>query len=61
MKNNYEYIYEDVEIYDVIGRKVYTCAAIENCIDLSDLHAGQYFLVATVEGQRISTKIMVKK
>ncbi len=52
---------ENVEIYDVIGRKVYTCVAVENCIDLSELHAGQYFLVATVEGQRISTKIMIKK
>lgn len=52
---------ENVEIYDVIGRKVYTCAAVENSIDLSELHAGQYFLVATVEGQRISTKIMIKK
>ena len=58
---NVSKVMEDVEIYDVIGRKVYTCAAIENCIDLSDLHAGQYFLVATVEGQRISTKIMIQK
>ena len=52
---------ENVEIYDVIGRKVYTCAAVENCIDLSELHAGQYFMVATIEGQRVSTKLMIKK
>ena len=52
---------ENVEIYDVIGRKVYTCATVENSIDLSELHAGQYFLVAIVEGERISTKIMIKK
>ena len=52
---------QDVEIYDVIGRKIYTCAVVENCIDLSELHVGQYFLIATVEGQRVSTKLMIKK
>ena len=52
---------ENVEIYDVIGRKVYTQSVVENVIDLSELHVGQYFLVATVDGERISTKIMIKK
>ena len=52
---------ENVEIYDVIGRKVYTCSNVENCIDLTELQVGQYFLVATVEGQRVSTKLMIKK
>jgi hypothetical protein len=52
---------ENVEIYDVIGRKVYTQSVVENVIDLSELHVGQYFLVATVDGERVSTKIMIKK
>ena len=52
---------QDVEIYDVIGRKVYTCASVENSIDLTELHVGQYFLVGTVDGVRVSTKLMIKK
>ena len=52
---------ENVEIYDVIGRKVYTCASVENSIDLTELHVGQYFLVGTVNGERVSTKLMIKK
>jgi hypothetical protein len=51
----------DVVIYDVIGRKVYTCASVEASMDLTGLHAGQYFLVGTVDGQRVSTKLMIKK
>ena len=51
----------NVEVYDVIGRKVYTCSVVENSIDLTELHAGQYFLVGEVEGQRVSTKLMIKK
>ena len=51
----------DVEIYDVVGRKVYTQSVVANAIDLSALNAGQYFLVATVDGERYSTKIMIKK
>jgi len=51
----------DVVIYDVIGRKVYTCSNVENCIDLTELQVGQYFLVGTVDGQRVSTKLMIKK
>ena len=58
---NVSKIMENVEIYDVIGRKVYTQSVVENVIDLSELHVGQYFLVATVDGERISTKIMIKK
>ena len=58
---NVSKIMENVEIYDVIGRKVYTQSVVENVIDLSELHVGQYFMVATVDGQRISTKIMIKK
>jgi hypothetical protein len=30
-------------------------------MDLTGLHAGQYFLVGTVDGQRVSTKLMIKK
>lgn len=51
----------DVVIYDVIGRKVYTCSNVENCIDLTELQVGQYFLVGTVDRQRVSTKLMIKK
>ena len=51
----------DVEIYDVVGRKVYTQSEVETSIDLSHLSAGQYVLVATVDGERYSTKIMIKK
>ena len=58
---NVSKIMENVEIYDVIGRKVYTQSVVENVIDLSELHVGQYFMVATVDGERISTKIMIKK
>jgi hypothetical protein len=51
----------DVVVYDVIGRKVYTQSAVEQSIDLSGLHAGQYFLVGLVDGEKYSTKIMIKK
>ncbi len=52
----------DVEIYDVIGRKVYSQSKVESSIDLSELQVGQYFLVGTtVEGERVSTKLMIKK
>ena len=51
----------DVVVYDVIGRKVYTQSAVEQSIDLSGLNAGQYFLVALVDGEKYSTKIMIKK
>ncbi len=51
----------DVVVYDVIGRKVYTQSAVDAVVDLSALNAGQYFLVGTVEGERYTTKIMIKK
>ena len=52
----------DVEIYDVIGRKVYSQSRVESSIDLSELQVGQYFLVGTtVEGERVSTKLMIKR
>ena len=52
---------KNVAIYDVVGRKVYVQSEAEATIDLSNLAVGQYLLVAEVEGQLISTKIVIKK
>ena len=51
----------NVAIYDVTGRKVYAQSVVEETIDLSALHAGQYFLVATVDGKLYSTKLLIQK
>lgn len=51
----------NVAIYDVTGRKVYAQSVVEETIDLSALHAGQYFLVATVDGEHYSTKLLIQK
>ena len=51
----------NVAIYDVTGRKVYAQSVVEETIDLSTLHAGQYFLVATVDGEHYSTKLLIQK
>jgi hypothetical protein len=50
-----------VEVYDVIGRKVYAQSNVEQSVDLSELQAGQYILVGEVDGVKYSTKIMIKK
>ncbi len=50
-----------VEVYDVIGRKVYAQSNVEQSVDLSELQAGQYILVGEVDGVRCSVKIMLKK
>ncbi len=50
-----------VEVYDVIGRKVYAQSNVEQRVDLSELQAGQYILVGEVDGVKYSTKIMIKK
>ena len=51
----------DVAIYDVIGREVYAQSVAEAMIDLSALQAGHYLLVATIEGKRYSTKLLIQK
>ena len=51
----------NVAIYDVIGREVYAQSVVEAAIDLSALQAGHYFLVATIEGKRYSTKLLIQK
>ncbi len=51
---------ENVEVFDLLGRKVYTASVAENTIDLQGLVQGTYFLVADKDGVRVSTKFVVK-
>ena len=51
----------NVAIYDVIGREVYAQSVAEAAIDLSALQAGHYLLVATIDGKRYSTKLLIQK
>jgi hypothetical protein len=50
----------NVEVYDVVGRKVYSLSEAETSINVSGLSAGHYLLVANKEGERISVKFVVK-
>ena len=50
----------NVEVYDVVGRKVYSLAETETSINVSGLSAGHYFLVGDKEGVRVSVKFVVK-
>ena len=57
---NFAEALENVEIFDLLGRKVYTLAVAESSIDLGKLVSGTYFLVADKQGVRVSTKVIVK-
>ena len=50
----------NVQLFDVTGRVVYASSQVESSVNLSDLVAGTYILVAEKEGTRISTKVVVK-
>jgi hypothetical protein len=57
---NFTETLENVEIFDLLGRKVYTSSVAENSINLQGLVQGTYFLVADKDGVRVSTKFVVK-
>ena len=48
----------NVEIFDIMGRKVYSASEVESVIDLTQLTAGTYILMATDGSSRVSTKII---
>ena len=51
---------ENVQVLDITGRVVYAASVVDSTIDLSNLVAGSYILVADREGVRVSTKVIVK-
>ena len=48
----------NVQLFDIAGRQVYSASDILSVIDLSEIAAGTYILVAEKDGERISTKII---
>jgi hypothetical protein len=50
----------NVEVFDVVGRKVYSSSMMESSINLEGIIAGTYFLVADHKGARVSVKFVVK-
>lgn len=48
----------NIEIFDLIGRTVYSASSVTSAIDLSHLNAGTYILVATDGDNRVSTKLI---
>lgn len=52
---------ENVEIFDLTGRKVYSVANVENVIDLSCLNEGLYVMKAVAANNQISVKISIVK
>lgn len=51
----------DVAVYDVTGTLVYSQSVAEETIDLTSLNVGTYILVATAEGEKIVTKVMITR
>ena len=50
----------DIEVFDIVGRCVYTSSTVESSINLAGITAGTYFLVADCDGERVSVKFVVK-
>lgn len=50
----------DIEVFDIVGRCVYTSSAVESSINLEGITAGTYFLVANSKNARVSVKFVVK-
>ena len=50
--------FTNVEIFDIMGRKVYSASEVESVIDLTQLSAGTYILMATDGSSKVSTKII---
>ena len=50
---------ENVSVYDVAGRIVYSQANVEQSIDLSGLYKGTYVIKASCGGETIITKVVI--
>jgi hypothetical protein len=50
----------NIEVFDIVGRRVYTSSTVESSINLAGITAGTYFLVADCDGERVSVKFVVK-
>jgi hypothetical protein len=57
---NFAETLENVEVFDLLGRTVYTASIAERSIVLENVASGTYFLVADKDGVRVSTKFVVK-
>jgi hypothetical protein len=57
---NFTETLENVEVFDLLGRTVYTASIAERSIVLENVASGTYFLVADKDGVRVSTKFVVK-
>ena len=57
---NFAETLENVEVFDLLGRRVYSASVAENSINLNNLVSGTYFLVADKKGERVSVKFVVK-
>ena len=49
----------DVEVFDLVGRKVFAQSVVENCINLSALEKGNYLIVAKQNGEIVKSKIII--
>ena len=52
---------QNVAVYDVAGRQVYSQSFAEYSIDLSALNVGTYVMTAQSEGENIITKVMITR
>lgn len=50
---------DKIEIYDVLGKQVYNTTAVNNFVDVSNLHAGVYF-VRIYSQEKMLTKKIIK-
>ena len=49
----------DVEVFDIIGHKVFAQSVVENQINLSNLEKGNYLVVAKQNGKVVKSKIII--
>lgn len=49
----------DVEIYDMMGRKVYSQSIVESTIDLSHLVSGNYCILVSKNGKLIKSNVII--
>lgn len=52
---------ENVVVFDIAGRQVYSQSVAEKSINLSALNVGTYILTAQSEGENIITKVMISR
>ena len=57
---NFANVLQNVEIFDMLGRKVYAASVAERSIELTDLASGTYILRANQGATRVNVRFILK-